>query len=153
MRRLFSGVALLLMVWVVPASFADKAPPPPTNPTPKPKPEPAPAPRPEPEAKPPAKNCDLTLGEFMEAKIKGTTKDKALTKEEVDAKLAVYYKDLLSMVPDPKWNEGATSWKKLVEKTIDKKTWGTSCKTCHNSFESKYAKAHHDKKICFTVLP
>ena len=156
MRRVLSGLALLVAIWVVPASFADKAPPPPppTTPSPKPAPKPAPKPVPTPEPAPVVtKNCDLLLEDFMDSKIKATIKDTTLTKEQVDARLTSYYKDLLNMVPDPKWNEGTTSWKKLVEKTIDKKSWGASCKTCHKAFESKYDKAHHDKKVCFTPIP
>jgi hypothetical protein len=145
MSRVLSGLALLVAIWVVPASFADKALP--TAPTTKPTPKAAP--------KPPvvSKNCDLILEDFMDSKIKATIQDTTLTKEQVDARLTSYYKDLLDMVPDPKWNEGTTSWKKLVEKTIDKKSWGASCKACHKAFETAYDKAYNDKKVCFTPIP
>jgi hypothetical protein len=153
MRHVLSGLALLAAIWLVPASFADKAPPTIPNPKPTHKPEPKPAPIPEPAPPVASKNCDLLLEDFMDPKIKGTIKNTTLTKEQVDARLTSYYKDLLNMVPDPKWNEGTTSWKKLVEKTIDKKSWGASCKTCHKAFESMYDKAHNDKKVCFTPIP
>jgi hypothetical protein len=136
LRRLLLGASLIIAVGVLPV-FAKQAPP---KPAPPPPPASAPAKK---------ENCDLTMEEFMKTNVQATIKDKTLTKEQVNAKMAVYFTSLQRLVPDPKWNEGPNNWKKITTTALDKKSFGTSCKTCHTLFEKKYQADYKDKKICF----
>jgi hypothetical protein len=139
-RQLLVGAALLLGVSVIPA-LAQKAPPSKNPPASQP-------------ASAPEKNCEMTLEDFMKKRLQATIKDKTLTKEQVEARLAAYFKELETLAPDPKWNEGAKSWKKITATAAEKKTFGTSCKTCHTAFEKKYQATYKANKICVdSTLP
>lgn len=95
------------------------------------------------------KACDVTMEQFMESRLKKVIQDKSLTKEEIDKKLTKSFQDLLTMAPDPKWNEGETNWKKMVQTALDSKEWSKSCRACHNAFKEKYQKEHKKEKVCY----
>lgn len=97
---------------------------------------------------PPPQDCTLTLEEFMKKRVQATLRDKSLSEEEKATKLKGFFGAILTLAPDPSWNEGTTSWKKITQDALDSGAYGRSCRSCHTAFEEKYKKAHHTTKIC-----
>lgn len=60
---------------------------------------------------------------------------------------------IAGFAPDPKWNEGDKSWKKIAEdgaakaKAGDFKGAQKSCKSCHKAWRKKYRAEHRTRPV------
>jgi hypothetical protein len=67
--------------------------------------------------------------------------------------LAAAYEKVANMAPDPKWNEGATSWAKISQdgaaaaKKGDAVATKAQCKACHKAWRSKYKDSYRMKPV------
>jgi hypothetical protein len=69
------------------------------------------------------------------------------------AKVAAGLEKAAGMVPDPKWNDGATGWAKIAKegaaaaKAGDTAGAKASCKSCHKAWRNQYKKEFRTKPV------
>ena len=68
-------------------------------------------------------------------------------------KVAAGFEKLAGLAPDPKWNDGATGWKKIATdgataaKAGDAKAAGAACKSCHKTWRKEYKEKFRSKPV------
>lgn len=81
-----------------------------------------------------------------------TVIDPAVDKGDLKA-LAAAYDKLAGLAPDPKWNEGDSSWSKISKAGAEAARKGDAvaakvqCKTCHKAWRSKYKDSFRTKPV------